>query len=76
MFVVSLRCSNWYEGSDFLKAVALKNAALGDVTPCRMDESGQCFRRVQTAHYSETSVFSYQITAVISQKAVFLVLVV
>jgi len=26
MFVVSLRCSNWYEGSDVLKAVALKNA--------------------------------------------------
>jgi len=26
MFVVSLRCSNWYEGSDVLKAVALQNA--------------------------------------------------
>jgi len=36
MFVFSLRCSNWYEGSDVLKALALNNTALWDVTCCRM----------------------------------------
>lgn len=38
MFLISLRCSNWYEGSDVLKAVVLKNTALRDVTPCRMKQ--------------------------------------
>jgi hypothetical protein len=32
MFVISLRCSNWYEVSDVLKAVALNSTALWDVT--------------------------------------------
>ena len=74
MFVISLRCSNWYEGSDVLKAMALKNTALWDVTPCMLKYGsalggGKSKEGIETAQYSETSICFYQITAVMCQKA-------
>jgi hypothetical protein len=81
MFVISLRYSNWYEGSDVPKAVALKNTALWDVTPCRMKQGsalsgGKSDEGIETAQYFETFVCFYQITAVTCQKARFFILMV
>jgi hypothetical protein len=79
MFVITLSCSNWYGGSDVLKAVVLKNTALWDVTPGRMKQCsalGGRKSRLETAQYSETSLSFCQITAVTCQKAVLFILMV
>jgi Sec-independent protein secretion pathway component TatC len=87
MFFIALRGSKWYEESDVVKAVAVKNTAFWNVTPCRMDQGralgdgkskeGRVLRVVaEIAHYSETLVYLYQITGITSQMPVLFVLMI